>query len=65
MKFTEKLDFSDNALGVDQVLEGLGHLFYRDLHLVLPVVGRADNAVSAVPDLLNIFKFVVDDESGS
>ena len=61
----QKLDLSDDTLGVDQVLECLGDLLNGDFDLALVVVGAADNTICTMTDLLYIFKFLFDTEGSS
>ena len=61
----EKLDFTDDTLGVDEVFEGFGDFFDGDFATALMVIGRAHHSISAVTDLLDVFVLRVDVESSS
>ena len=61
----QKLDLSDDTLGVDQVFESLGDLLDGDLDLAFVVIGAANDTVGTVSDLLDIFKFLFDTEGSS
>lgn len=61
----QKLDLSDDTLGVDQVFESLGDLLDGDLDLAFVVIGAANDTVGTVSDLFDIFKFLFDTEGSS
>ena len=61
----EQLDFSDDTLGIDQVFEGFRHLLDSDLDFAFVVIGAANYTVCTVSDLLDVFKFLLDTESGT
>ena len=63
VKEFQKLDLTHNSLRVNKVFESLGNLLDGDLALGGVVVGRADDAVRAVANLLNILEFLFNEES--
>jgi hypothetical protein len=65
VKEFQQLNFSDDALSINEIFESLWHFFDSDFDLSLVVVSAADDAVCAMPDLFYVFKFVLDDKCGS
>ena len=65
VKELEQSDLSDNPLCINQVFKSLGYLLNSDLNLVFIVVGTADNSVSAMTNLLDVFKLILDNKGGS
>jgi len=63
VKEFQKLDLTHNSLRVNKIFESLGNLLDGDLALGGVVVGRADDAVRAVANLLNILEFLFNEES--
>lgn len=62
VKELQQFDFTDNTFGVNQVLECFGNFFDCHLDLGIVVISRADDTVSAMADLLDIFEFFFDNE---
>ena len=50
---SEQLDLTEDTLRVDQVLEGLWHLFYRHLRVGLAVIRTYYHTVGTVADLFD------------
>ena len=63
IKELQQLNFPYDTLGVDQIFEGLWHLFDCYFDLGLMIVSTTDNAVRAMSDLLYIFKLILDQET--
>lgn len=61
----KELDFSDNALSIDEVFESFRDLFDRDFTVCLAVDGRDHDSVGSDSDLLDVFVFLLHMEGGA
>lgn len=62
---TEQFDFSDDSLGIDEILESLRHFLNGDLCLGLVIVGRAHYSIGTMTDLLYVFKLILNHKSST
>ena len=58
----QELDFPDDTLRIDQVFKGLLDFLDRDFDLVLVVISAANDAISSMANLFDVFKLVLDNE---
>jgi hypothetical protein len=65
IKELKKFDLSNDSLGINEVLEGLWDLLDGNLCLALVIICAAHNAISSVPDLLDVLEFVIHYEGGT
>lgn len=61
----QQLNLSNDTFRIDKVLERLGDFFDSNLDLGLMIESAAHYTVCSVPDLFNVFKFILDEESRS
>jgi len=65
VKKFEELDFSNNALSIDQIFKGLWHFLDSNFFTSLMVICTTDNSVSSVPNLLYVLILGIDIERGA
>lgn len=58
----KQLNLSDDTLRVDQVLESLGDFLDCNFDLGIVVKSAAHHTVRSMADLLDVFKFILDEE---
>ena len=65
VKEFEQADFSHNSLRINKILESFWHFFYGYFAMADVIISTANHTVSAMTDLLDVLKFLLDAESGA
>ena len=65
VKELQQLDLSHDSLSINQVFKSLWNLLDSNLDLVVVIVGTADDSIGSMTDLFNVFKFILNAESGT